>query len=91
MTKQTFSNGLEHSLFLDKYCLKCVNHRFEPESQTMGCPVEDLHILGDGENENGLIQFKDGVASCLMFLPKNPQKRTLSEIEDLVLKGGLKI
>jgi hypothetical protein len=72
MTKQTFSNGMEHSLFLDKYCKKCVNYRLDPASQTMGCPVEDLHILGDGENENGFIWFNDsGAASCLMFLAKN--------------------
>jgi hypothetical protein len=71
MTKQTFSNGVEHSLFLDKYCTKCVNHRFDPESQTTGCPIEDRHILGDGEADDGFIQFESGVASCLMFLAKN--------------------
>lgn len=66
----TFSNGTEHEMFLNKYCLNCVNRRLDPASQTMGCPIEDLHILGDGEDH--FIQFEAGeVATCLMFLPKS--------------------
>lgn len=55
-----FSNGTEGMIYDDQFCSKCVNQDDEG-----GCPVMDLHLLYNGEEDKDL--FLD------WFIPRDKQ------------------
>lgn len=76
-----FSNGEEGMLYEEEYCLHCQHWVFDPETQTDGCPVMDMHTWHNREEANNkdsalhkwmIPRSSDGVFNekCLHFRKK---------------------
>ena len=73
-----FSNGTEGEMYMEQYCVRCINWRGEDDDQ--GCPVMDLHFLynydacnDDNHPIHHLIpRSEDGLRNeeCRMFLQR---------------------
>ena len=46
-----FSNGTEGMDYQSKYCDRCVNYRNLDDDQGPGCPIWDLHMLHNYDDE----------------------------------------
>ena len=42
-----FSNGSEGDMYMAKYCMRCLNWRENERTDIAGCPIIDLHMIGD--------------------------------------------
>lgn len=40
-----FANGTEADIYKSNYCFKCKHWELDKRTDTMGCPIWDLHIL----------------------------------------------
>ena len=71
-----FSNGTEGLLYQEEFCFRCRNFRDVDDDRGKGCPVYDLHLLYNGEEDKeSLLDFlipraADGLSNeqCSMFL-----------------------
>jgi hypothetical protein len=40
-----FSNSTEGMMYMEEFCLKCVNWRDSGDGRGEGCPIQDLHLM----------------------------------------------
>lgn len=55
-----FSNGTEGMMYNEQFCEQCINWEIDPETDTPGCPIWDVHLLFDYEDNslhNSLLDF----------------------------------
>jgi hypothetical protein len=90
-----FSNGSEGDWFREQWCERCVNWR-EDEPDNWGCPIIDLHMMGNyvqcEDTESG--KFWARVLSA--FIPRkddgyNDKCRMFIETPDADIPGQMKM
>lgn len=66
-----FSNGEAGYVYQAKYCERCVNYRYDEDSDSWGCPITDLHYLWnyDAVGDNADVTKQ---AALNHFIPEEP-------------------